>query len=177
MKIKTRTVAGASLAALSLVASTALSTSPAEAASYTKCYRDSPATICVTTTGGKSVGFKRMGSYLLPKAKVDTTSTCTVSQTVSTSWSVSVSVSAELKAWIFAKVSATVSGGLVKSTSLTAGVSRSFKQKKGTTYRCEWGYARYQSNVTRRITVSGKSYVTKGKFTGPKEMQLRVVKL
>ena len=87
------------------------------------------------------------------------------------------SLSAELKAWIFAKVSATVTGGLVKSTSLTAGVSRTFKQKKGTTYRCEWGYARYQSNVTKRISAAGQSYVTKGKFTGPKEMQLRVVKL
>ncbi|MFT3833497.1 MAG: hypothetical protein QM711_09275 [Micropruina sp.] len=175
--MKLRTITGASAAAMALVASTALAAPPADAASYTKCYRDAPVTICVTTSGGKSVGFKRMGSYLLPKSKVDTTSTCTVSQTVSTSWSVSVSLSAELKAWIFAKVSATVTGGLVKSTSLTAGVSRTFKQKKGTTYRCEWGYARYQSKVTKRISAGGQSYVTKGKFTGPKEMQLRVVKL
>ena len=168
--------ASASLVAL-LITSATVTAAPAEAASYTRCYRDSPVTTCVTTTGGKSVGWKRMGSYLLPKSKVTTTSTCSVSQTVSTAWSVIVSVSAEAKAWIFAKVSATVSGGLVKTTSLTAGVSRSFTQKKGTTYRCEWGYARYQSKVTVRVSAGGQSYVKKGKFTGPKEMQLRVTKL
>lgn len=173
--MKLRTIGGASAAAMALVASTALAAPSAEAASYTKCYRDAPVTICVTTSGGKSVGFKRMGSYLLPKAKVTTTSTCAVSEAVSTSWSVSISLSAEMKAWVFAKVSATVTGGLVKTASLTTQVSRQFKQKKGTKYRCEWGYARYQSKVTKHVV--GTNIDTKGTFTGPQEMQLRIIKL
>ncbi|MFT4217854.1 MAG: hypothetical protein QM619_11835 [Micropruina sp.] len=163
--------------AASLIASAALAAPSANAASYTKCERDAPVLTCVTTTGGRSVGWQRMGSYLLPKSNVTTKSECFVTKSATTKWSFSVEVSAEWKAWIFAKVSATVSGGLEKSTTISAGVKRSFTQKKGETYRCEWGYSKYQSSVTMRVTAAGQSYERKGTFTGPKEMELRVTKL
>jgi hypothetical protein len=172
-----RALATASVTA-TIVASTALFTAPqAQAATYTKCYRDAPVTTCITTSGGKSVGWVRVGSYVLPKSKVNTTSTCSVSQTASTKWSISLSISAEGSAWVFAKVSATVTGGLEQTTTIQSGVSRSFKQKKGEAYRCEWGYAKYTANITKRVTAAGKSVTTKGKLTAPQEMQLRVVKL
>jgi hypothetical protein len=159
-------------AASSLVFST-----PAAQASSTKCVRDAPVTTCVTASDGKSLGWKREGSYLLAASKVDTTSTCSVTSTSSESFSVSVSVSADFKAWIFKVVDVTISGGWEGTTSLAAGVSRTFTQKKGETYRCEWGEAIYQSKLTITKTANGSSTTTTGTATGPQEMQLRVVKL
>jgi len=155
-----------------------LATPAAQAASYTRCAHDAPVTTCITTSGGKSLGWHREGSYLLPKSKVDTLSTCSVTKTSSDTFKLSLAVSGEFSAWVFAKVNITITGGWEHQTSLSAGVSRAFTQKAGQTYRCEWGEARYQSKITLTKTVAGKTVSTKtGTATGPQEMQLRVTKL
>lgn len=160
-----------------LAASLGFAAPSAQAANPSKCVRDAPATICYIVHPAKSKGWVRVGSYVLPKSKTATTSTCSVSRTSSTKYSLSVSVSAEIKAWVFAKASATVTGGLEKTTTIQAGVSRSFKQPAGTTYRCEWGYTKYQSTVERRVTAGGSTHTTNFVFTGPTEMALKVTKI
>jgi hypothetical protein len=160
-----------------LASSLVLSTPAAQAASYTKCVHDAPLTTCVTTSGGKSLGWNREGSYLFPKSKVDTTNTCSVTKTSSETFKVSLAVSGEWSAWIFAKVNVTITGGWEHETTMTAGASRVFTQKAGETYRCEWGEARYQSKISVTKTVNGTSTTKTGTATGPQEMQLRVTKL
>lgn len=67
------------------------------------------------------------------------TGACTASTSTTVTYTLSVSASAEASAWIFAKASASVSGGLARSTTSGYSTSATFKVPARSTVSCQRG--------------------------------------
>ncbi|QIK63590.1 hypothetical protein G7068_10585 [Leucobacter viscericola] len=78
--------------------------------------------------------------------------TCKSDKSSTTTYSINASVSAEGSAWIFAKVSATISGGASWSTSTSVGSSFSFDIPKGKRAACELGVEVTQFRTDKTTT-------------------------
>lgn len=121
-------------------------------------YSDRTETVCVTTPSKTTqkwvIGYK---DSVENGGVGNMRGTCTASTSKTVTYSLSLSIGAEAKAWIFAKVSATVTGGL--STSLSTGyvTSASFDVPRGKTVICERGLVTQNFKGVRKTTIVYKN--------------------
>jgi len=105
--------------------------------SYGKCRSTSTTTTCVKVLNRLSTSWHQTGSdgedNTTPQKH---TLMCSIKKTQSYTWGVSVSASAEMKAWIFAKVTAQISGHFDKTEGSETDVSDSMPVPPHTTVHC-----------------------------------------
>lgn len=138
-------------------ASTVAFTVPAEAAT-TKCKSVGDGmTVCNTITSKTVKRYKvKYADSVINKKNYAITGHCTSKVSKTTKYSVSISVSGEFKAWIFAKMSVTVSGGLEKSVTTEYGSSVDFKVKAKDTVNCDYGTYVYVVKGHETLRQGGK---------------------
>lgn len=165
-------LARATLALLlgTFVVTGAFGPSPADAlsASYGQCKSNSSTTTCVKVIKHISTVFYQTGSDGEDnRTRQQHRLTCRISHTSSYSWGISASMSAEAKAWIFAKVTAQISGHFDKTESSESDVTTSMPVPAHTTIHCMRGTEVQTWQVRKCVYTSHSSSCSYFKWHAP----------
>jgi len=158
--IQTRRIHAVVLATLLLLVLGVVASGQAQAASPcdTRQYSDRTESICSTTPvlqgTGWVIGYR---DSVRNRSSSNISATCTATTSTTVTYSLSVTVGVEAKAWIFAKISASVTGGVAKSMSTGYSTSATFTVKPGKVMKCDRGVVTQRASAVRTTTTTYKN--------------------